>query len=159
MDSPAADPLNGFLMDFVRNAPVIPLSVFAGVTFVGDFAELVMLRQGEFQVQLCLCKPNSEIPDHSHPNVDAYLVYVTGDIDLRIDGKPVFEPGSICELPYGLCSKNSKCLRISPGQSHGATIGPAGGAFMTIQRWLNGKPESIERDWIGPALSKEHVTP
>ncbi len=146
------DPLLEFARFYFANPQALPPSVWAGVTFVGDFAQLVMERSGDYQVQLCLCRPDSVIPDHSHPNVDTFVVYVTGQIFFRLDGQVVIEPQAVKETPRGGCSHNAHHLRVMPGQSHGAAIGPVGGAFLTVQRWLNGKPTSVERDWEGPPL-------
>jgi len=154
---PQPDPLLNFAQRFLGQPVPVPLSVFAGVSFVGDFAQLVLAREGQFQAQLCLCKPGAEIPDHGHPHVDQLLIYVTGEVFLRINGKPIYNPGHIHELATGLCSQNSHCMRIGPGVSHGATIGPAGGAFVTLQHWTSGKPSSVEHDWQGPALSAAHA--
>lgn len=133
-----------------------PVSVFSGVSFVGDFAQIVLDREGQFQTQLCLAKPNAEIPDHGHPNVEQLLVHVTGEVNLRIDGKLIYPAGEPHELPDGICSKNGHCLQISAGQSHGASVGKSGGAFMTFQHWLQGTPTSVENDWRGEPLSPEH---
>lgn len=145
-----------FIDLFTGKVPCVPAATFAGVSFVGDFAQLVLLRSGNCQAQLCLCKPNSEIPDHGHPNVEQALVYVTGEIDLRLDGKPIYKPEDIFETPQGLCSKRANFTIIAPGQSHGATIGKAGGAFITLQHWLKGSPSSVEMDWVGENLGDDH---
>ena len=149
--------LEAFSRRFVSRKSGVPLSVFAGVSFVGDFAQIVLAREGQFQAQLCLCKPNSEIPDHNHPNVDQLLVYETGQIDLRIDGRECFEPKDMGVTKEGTSKLNGHFRPIGPGVSHGATIGPAGGAFITIQRWLKGAPDSVENDWDGDPLSDEHA--
>lgn len=138
---------------YLRNPQAIPTCVFAGVTFPGDFAQLTLYREGDLQVQLCLCRPNAFIPDHGHPNVDSIVVYLTGQIYFRLDGKPALE-GVPAEDPDGTCSHNGRWLAVAPGQSHGADIGPLGGAFMTFQHWISGKPTSVENDWDGPPLTK-----
>jgi quercetin dioxygenase-like cupin family protein len=149
--------LMNYTKEFLAGNGPIPISVFAGVSFVGDFAQLVLHRQGQFQTQLCLCKPDAEIPEHSHPNVESVLIYVTGEIDLKIGGQKVYEPGSIHETESGGCSQNRHHGYIAAGQPHSAKIGPAGGAFITCQRWIQGEPQTVEMDWQGPALSTEHA--
>lgn len=156
MSTTPSNELLEYVKQFFGDRNPVPPSVYAGVSFVGDFAQLVLHRSGQFQTQLCLCKPNSEIPDHGHPGVESFLVHVTGDIDIRIDGNPIYPRGEPHELENGLCSKNGCCRAISAGQSHGATIGPSGGAFITCQRWTGEPPTTVELDWDGPALSDEH---
>jgi hypothetical protein len=44
-------------------------------------------------------------------------------------------------------------FRIRPGVLHGAVVGPKGGAFLSLQHWIEGEPTSVGLDWLGP----EHV--
>lgn len=97
----------------------------------------------------------SEIPDHSHPNIDTIQVYVTGDLALRLNGKPAME-GAVTELPDGRCSHNSRWVRVRPNDTHGATIGKLGAAFINFQHWTSGEPTSAELDWKGEPLSEDH---
>jgi hypothetical protein len=156
----SSDPLTQFLKRYASKNLVVPTSVFAGVSFVGDFAQLVLVREGEFQVQLCLCRPNAVIPQHTHPNVEQFLIYVTGEIVIEIDGKAAFDAAQPdpFEKEDGTCSHNGTIVRVAAGQRHGGVVGKTGAAFMTVQRWLNASPETIEKDWDGEALSKEHAT-
>lgn len=155
------EPLHNYMREVIGNGPSIPLSVFGGVKFVGDFAQMVLDRRGPFQAQLCLCKPGAEIPDHAHPTVESITWYVTGQVFFRLehDGKMVglWNPADITETADGLCSHNGKFIRVPAGVKHGATIGPVGGAFISFQHWLDGEPTSVDADWRGPALSKEHA--
>lgn len=152
--------LPDYMREVIGNGPAIPVSVFDGVTFVGDFAELVLDRRGKFQAQLCLCKPNSSIPDHGHPHVDSIVWMITGQLYFRVEHNgqmvQVWGPMDLTETKDGLCSANGKFIPVGPGVKHGATIGPAGAAFLSFQEWLSGEPTSVEKDWVGPALSEEH---
>jgi hypothetical protein len=136
--------------------PMILSCPFEGAAFVGDFAQLVLYRQGQYQVQLGLGKSFAEIPDHRHPDVDTILVYLTGEIYFRLDGKDAWERGSVVKTSDNLSSHRGRALRVIPGMLHGATFGETGGAFLSIQHWLQGTPKSVETNWIGPPLSEEH---
>jgi hypothetical protein len=150
------DVLEDFVAWYLKTFGGVPPSPHDGVGYVGKFSLLTFYRQKEFQVQLTICKPNSRIPDHAHPNVDTMVSYVCGELYFRVDGKEVFKPEDIFQTEDGRTSKNFKFMRVKPGQMHGATIGDKGAAFITFQRWLSGTPKSVELDWDGPPLSKEH---
>lgn len=135
----------------------IPLCPASGVSFIGKFRGIVLDRRDQFQTQLWICDPNSEIPDHSHPNVDSIQVYISGEVFLRLNGRKIIPEGSVETMPDGLSNGYGTTLRVRPNDTHGATIGPMGGSFLTFQHWLNGKPESVENDWIGNPLCDDHA--
>lgn len=108
----------------------------------------VIFRQAPFQVQLFMCAPNTDVPDHIHPNVDSFEVYVGGDIWFRIDGSYVYEDESkVGQLIH----------RVRPNCWHGAKIGNRGGVFFSIQHWLNNKKiTSVNEDWDGVPVGNRH---
>jgi hypothetical protein len=97
----------------------------------------VVYRSGQFQVQQVVLKPNSEIPDHIHPNVDSIELYGAGDIVFRRND----------EKPFVGVNSGIDCLRILPTDWHGGTFGPRGGVFFSVQHWLKGSPDFIIDDW------------
>ena len=152
------DPLLAFAHWYVRqHGFVVPRSQFDGVSRVGAFSGLVLYRQPPYKVQLWICDPSSEIPDHRHPNVDSLLIYISGQFWLRVNGERVFTPEQIKLDPDGAVNANGTAQRVRPADLHGATIGPKGGAFINIQHWLAGEPQSVEIDWIGEPLCEEHA--
>lgn len=155
---PDFDPLTAFAGWYVNQIGFgVPQSPLLGVTRVGAFSGLTLFRTGQFQVQLWLCDPNSEIPDHSHPNCDTILQYVSGEMSLRLNGVEVLRREDIKDVGDGTSSARGVWLRINPQDNHGGTIGPAGSAFLTIQQWRHGvAPMSVELDWHGDPLSPEH---
>lgn len=136
---------------------LIPRSPAYGMTRVGAFSGLVLYRSGQFQAQLWLCDPGAEIPDHCHPNVDQIQVYVAGEVYLRKNGLPVITPESLQQLPDGTSNANGAGLRVRPTDTHGASIGQMGGAFLNFQHWLKGTPQSVHLDWIGEPLDLDHA--
>lgn len=119
---------------------------------VGANTGTILYRDGEFQVQMFICDPDSDITDHTHPNVDSVQVYVSGDMYFRRNGEQLITPEQAPLVPSGFSH------RVPPGEIHGAKIGPRGGVFITIQEWLNGEtPRSVHLDWSGRALSQEHA--
>jgi hypothetical protein len=136
---------------------MVPRSPAFGVTRVGQFSGLVLYRSGQFQAQLWIADPNSEIPDHRHPNVDQIQVYVSGEVYLRKNGVCVITPESLQQLADGTSNANGAGLRVGPADTHGATVGEMGGAFLNFQHWLKGTPQSGDEDWIGEPLDAEHA--
>ncbi len=135
----------------------LPLCPHFGVTRIGRQSGLVLFRQGQFQVQLWVCDPMSEVPDHGHPHIDAIHVYLAGDIFFRINRKPAVTENDIATLPDGRCAMNRANFRSRPGEVHGATIGSNGGAFLAIQHWLKGSPTSEVEDWDGDPIDEAHA--
>lgn len=152
------DPLLEFARWYLAQPMGIPLSPAAGMTRVGAFSGLVLYRCGQFQAQLWLCDANAEIPDHRHPNVDQIQVYVSGQVYLRKNGVPVILPEELQEQVDGRSNANGVSIRVGPEDTHGATIGPMGGAFVNLQQWRDGiAPTSVETDWIGEPLDVDHA--
>lgn len=115
---------------------------------VGDNTGAVLFRKEQYQVQLFICDPNSEIFDHIHPNIDSYEVYLGGDINFRIHGNFLTTEESIA---------SNMRQRVKPNDWHGASIGKRGGSFISIQHWLNNiPPTSVHHDWNGVPLDENH---
>ena len=106
------------------------------ITHAGVLSGVVLYRRGQFQVQLFILPPFTEIDLHTHPNVDSYEVFVSGDIDFICDGV--------------LHNENSlgSSIRVGPNCVHGGKFGYNGGCFLSIQKWLNDvPPTSVGYDW------------
>lgn len=109
---------------------------------IGDYRGITVYRDGPFQVQLFISAPHGIATEHTHPNVDSVEVHVAGDGQFTSDSN----------------SHHFGMLRILPGENHGATTGPEGIAFFSIQKWLNGvPPSSVELDWGGEPLDAAHA--
>lgn len=91
------------------------------------------------------------IGQHRHPNVDSYEVPLCGQIDFYVNGKPISTPERIRAIsPRGQSGVYGSYTRILPTDWHGAAFGSGGGAFMSVQHWLNGvPPSSVGLDWEG----------
>lgn len=101
-----------------------------------DTHGVVLYRHGQYQVELFVVKPNSEIVPHIHPNVDSYEVYVSGDIKFTRDNE-VFDQTAI-----------GMQIRVKPSNWHGGLFGARGGVFLSVQKWLNGvNPTFVGDDW------------
>jgi quercetin dioxygenase-like cupin family protein len=97
---------------------------------------LTLYRHGQFQAQLFIVSPNSGSPTHCHPNIDS--------VEYGLAGAGTFSSDRNLLL--------SGLLMVAPGENHTAAAGPLGGAFISLQKWLNGvPPTSVEMDWMADA--------
>lgn len=118
---------------------------------------IVLYRNPPFQVQLFLFGPNVTIPPHAHPNVDSYEVYLRGFESFTLNGEIVLEEPEFNEGKEGLCLLYGVTLRVKEGDFHGGKSCSDGGAFLSIQKWLNGiPPSSVGNDWIGTSMGTVH---
>jgi hypothetical protein len=116
-----------------------------------------LYRDGPWQVEMFTYPASAsggEIVDHRHPNVDSVEVHVVGDIYFRVNGRQI-----ATRQQYEMTDERGRqlaagqSLRIKPRDWHGATIGPRGGTFLSLQHWLNGvEPSSVGLDWEGSPL-------
>jgi hypothetical protein len=126
-------------MNWWRNNREISINPYEQrMVHVGDTAGVTLFRDGQYQVELFIVKPNSIIIPHIHPNVDSYEDYIAGEIDFMLEDK--------------LCNylNINEPLRVYPNTWHGGIFGSRGGTFLSIQRWLNGvAPKFVGDDWVG----------
>jgi hypothetical protein len=120
----------------------------------GSISGVVLYRDAPFQVQLFIIAPGVEIPDHVHPNVDSYEIYFSGQIEFRRHGRRVTGRRM---WPLKLASGHQALfghrIRVDSVDSHGGTIGPAGGSFLSLQCWrADLAPTNVGDDWrfVGP---------
>ncbi len=151
--------LQEFLDWYIEESNTLMQSPYMGLTFVGNGPALVMHREPGFQVQLFLCVPNTVIPVHSHPHVESFEINVSGDVDFYVNGEQTYPSGS----GVAIRRDGSSLPRIwgygayvGAGVKHKAIIGPNGGAFLSVQKWLQGEPTSVDEDWEGNAMTAAH---
>jgi len=154
---PPFDPLEAFFHWFMGGwrGGVFP-SVHDGVANVGGYTGLILYRQPPYQVELWIIPPNTSAPEHAHPNVDIFLVHVTGELSVWVDENLVLGPVQTIPDKDGVTKTNGNFIRILPGQSHRASTGQIGAAFLNVQLWMDGEPRSTASDWKGDALNDDH---
>lgn len=129
------DDLTAFLHWWLSTRP-INTPHHSVLNYNGTLNGVVLYRQDCYQVQLFIVQPDSVIDPHTHPNVDSYEVHVGGDIEFMCDD--VWYK----HVNYG------DFIRVKPSSWHGGKFGPAGGCFLSVQKWLNGvKPTTVGDDW------------
>jgi mannose-6-phosphate isomerase-like protein (cupin superfamily) len=141
------DELSLFLKHWLEHKPFQPPFDPNTVTFDDKVIGTTLYRQDDFQVQLFTVKPNTEIVDHIHPNVDSFEVYLSGEISFRrnkkkITGKKFWREHNNTCIYFGYF------IRVNANDYHGATTGDMGGSFLSVQHWKNGtSPSSVHLDW------------
>jgi hypothetical protein len=128
-----------------------------GVHFQDGLTATVIFRQGRFQVELVSCAPGMEIPDHVHPNVDSFEIYMGGGIMFRLNGELLIRKAHAMQKTWhGGHPLAGTRIRVKPDAPHGAAIGPEGGVFLSIQHWLDREPTTVGDDWRGDYLGPTH---
>ena len=158
---PSFDPLDAFANWFMQQ----PLGNFLsrapkdGLLNYGRVLSLVLYRKDEYQVELFLSAEKGGFPsEHRHPNVDSYEVHISGEVFLTVNGENAARREVVEDVrPDGSSPIAGYLTRVRPGDFHGAHE-DSSGAFLSIQRWLNGvQPTSVGLDWIGPPTHEEHA--
>jgi hypothetical protein len=118
------------------------------IAFDDNIRGLVLYRAECWQVQLFILDPNTNIPEHLHPNVDSFEVFLTGDIEFTINGQVLTRRSDTAGFS-GSSVHYGKFIRVSPTTWHGGKSADVGGTFLSIQQWLNGvKPTNVGNDWV-----------
>lgn len=137
-------------------ANAVPIAPADSIRKVGPFTGLTLFREGPYQVQLWIGEGNAGVAEHNHPGVDTIQIYLSGQIYLKINGLPITTPDMMGVNGNGASLLNGQSVRILPTDKHSFELGPLGGSWMTIEKWLNGKPTSTELDWEGAPIDEEH---
>lgn len=123
----------------------------------GELTGITIYRHHPYQVQLWILKPNFVLPEHIHPNVDNYQVFLYG-MKFTHSGKQIVNEEMINENEDGVSKYLFESIRVKPNDLHGGQAGPNGAAFLSIQKWLNDRePSSVSFDWNGNHCNKEHL--
>lgn len=119
----------------------------------------VLCRDPPYQVELFAGPGPGHFPPHRHPDVDSIEVMLGGDVGFALHGRPIFTDEQLAAVgPDGSSAVLGMRVRVRPGDFHGATVGRAGGAFLSIQRWLHDvAPTSVGLNWDGPPHLNIHT--
>lgn len=117
------------------------------------FHSHVQYREGQFQVQVFIFAPHMIAPEHTHPNVHSYEVGLSGDLWFSHGGKWIHP-----KHPAFHFYKKNRCIQVDNVHLHGASVGPKGGIFLSVQQWLNGvKPSCVGQDYQGYGITPEQT--
>jgi len=114
---------------------------------------LVLCRKSPYQVEMFVGHGPGTVPGHAHPNVSSIEVALSGDIRFSVEGREVLKDEMLATALDGTMRAKGAMVRIKEGVRHGAVVGAKGGAFLSVQKWLNGiEPSSVALDWEGPGF-------
>lgn len=154
------DPLSAFLDWFIAKSPkfgLVPLH--NAVHQIEDVMSVTWFRHKQFQVQLFIVPPNYIIPEHTHPNVDSFELYIGGQAKFSLHGHWELSDQDVAiPSPEGFSIARTMSIRVKPNFLHGGSFGPSGGVFMSVQHWLNGvKPHCVSADYTGQVMGEHHL--
>ena len=150
--------LKEFLVDYITNTSAISDAVlldknnFSNLNIydVEGFNSHIQFRNNQYQVQIFSTPPNFIIPEHKHPNVDSFEVYLSGDIDFSLEGSWL----SNWDIKDHTFIDNLFIVQVEHNAIHGAIFGEDGGRFMSVQHWINEvNPSCVGLDYDGLGVS------
>ena len=150
--------LKEFLVDYITNTSAISDAVlldknnFSNLNIydVEGFNSHIQFRNNQYQVQIFSTPPNFIIPEHKHPNVDSFEVYLSGDIDFSLEGSWL----SNWDIRDHTFIDNLFIVQVEHNAIHGAIFGEDGGRFMSVQHWINEvNPSCVGLDYDGLGVS------
>ena len=124
--------------------------------FIEGVSGVVLYRVKPFQVELFICQPNLVIPEHTHPDVDSYELFLYG-MKFTHGGETVITDEQAQEEIEGMPSYAYETIRVRPNDPHGGTASKNGGSFISIQHWLNDvEPTHVSSNWDGNSMGTKH---
>jgi len=121
----------------------------------------VVFRQGNFQAEIYLVKPNSGSPEHSHPRVENIILLWGGDAFATYDGVMVDSPAFVEPKNSDEPSPYFGAMgpKITDKHTHSLRTGSRGAAFLSLEKWPEDvKPTSVVVNWKGAAIGAQHAT-
>ena len=150
--------LKKFLVDYITNTSAVSDAILldennfsdTNIYDVDGFYSHVQFRKDQYQVQIFSTPSNFIIPEHKHPNVDSFEIYLSGDIDFSLDGSWL----SNWDIKDHTFIDNLFVVEVEHDAIHGAIFGEGGGRFMSVQHWINEvKPSCVGLDYDGLGVS------
>ncbi len=147
-----------------------PLNLLRGIPHetyhLGDIVAFVMHREPPFQTELVHLLPRgresgNEVGEHVHPHVEGLEYIIYGELYFTLAGKPLCDPRLVKKFARGAGKWRFEIppIHVPAGMPHGATVGPGGGAFLSIQQWHEGAPpmSTVGLDWEGAPMDDKHA--
>jgi quercetin dioxygenase-like cupin family protein len=155
------DELELFLKWSLKNLNMLGMVPYAKATWsIEGVTSVLMYRKDQYQIQMFIVPENTIIPEHTHPNVDSYEVYVGGNIKFSHSGKYVLAKEVEGENPNTKTALGrGSVIRVKPNDKHGGVFGPGGGVFLSVQHWLNKvEPHCVAADYTGTVMGEDHYS-
>ena len=131
---------------------------FKSPIHVTDIAyALCLYRDGPFQVELYVCKPNTESPMHTHDGVESISIYLSGNLQFSRDGKNYADLSKYqYAKPDGTHALFGQRAEANFGGAHALRIGKEGGSFLIFEKWHGKDPVSVTVNWQGETVGSLH---
>lgn len=120
---------------------------------------LCLYREKKFQVELYICKADTQTPSHKHPNVESVTMYLAGNLEFA---KPDGEFADLSQ--YQKAKENGTHMLLGKGieandgsKPHALRIGKEGGAFLIFEHWKDREPTSVTTHWEGDLTGELHA--
>ena len=127
-----------------------------GLLFIEGLTGIVLHRDKSFQVELFTCNPNVTLPEHTHPNVDSYECFLYG-MEFTHSGETIIDAEEALQEENGYPIHAYQTIRVRPNDLHGGTASGRGGAFLSLQHWLDDiEPTHITSNWDGHPMGTIH---
>lgn len=136
--------LRGFVRHMLRDGRLQMPAALSPMHFDGKAFQLVLYRNGPWQLELVTLMPNIVVPRHSHPNVTTFGVYLGGAGALD---STAYVKRQIDKLQSGTMVG----VTTPAGEEHGGSVGPDGLCFLSFQQWT-GDAVLLHEDWREGAL-------
>lgn len=106
----------------------------------GKWMEVILHREGNYQVQLSVIFPDVVVPRHKHLRCESMDICLAGSgSEFNVDGWRGFRVirgsmgANLGPVPVDVC--------------HGGKSEPRGTVLVSFQHWLSGEPAFITDDW------------
>jgi len=120
---------------------------------------LTIYREGQYQIELYICKPNTQTQVHSHPGIESLSVYLAGNLTFAKDGGKFLDlSGHQFEREDGAHWLLGKSVEAIDGNDHALKVNAEGGSFLLFQKWHDKKPRSVATEYAGTTLGPKHDT-
>ena len=120
---------------------------------------LTIYREGQYQIELYICKPNTQTQVHSHPGIESLSVYLAGNLTFAKDGGEFVDLSQYqYEREDGAHWLLNKSVEAIDGNNHALKVNEEGGSFLLFQKWHDKKPRSVATEYAGTTLGPKHDT-
>jgi hypothetical protein len=132
---------------------------FENAIHTTDIAYAVCLyREGRYQVELYIIKPNSETPMHAHPGISQMTMFLTGNMSFSREAgvfRDLFEYNKPKE--NGSHHLLGVTVETVEGVAHAVKTHKEGGAFLVFEHWHDKDPTSVAINWEGELVGDQHA--
>lgn len=133
--------LNEFSQWFIKNNHPLRPPAYAPIYDTGYSLRHVIFREGRFQVEMCIVKPNSIFPMYdSKPGVNHCTLFLSGAFIGYKDDFVALDTSKMETNADGTSVLLNRTFTDSQFDLDKLTIGDQGAAFMSLQHWENDIP-------------------